>query len=336
MLLDEFYIDGTGVFIPPTVPVNRVVTDGLYSADDLAETQMASVAVASGGFPAEMAVEAARQALAASTHAPADIALTLYAYISNQGLHAWHSGAFVHRFAVGNSAPVIEVVQRSNGCMAALDLATAYLAARDEASALIATADRFDDMPGGRWNFDYGLIPGDGATACVLSRERGFARIISLASHSDSSFEDVHRGDFTYVPMGDSDATPSFRRRKQQYFMTHSLDETVARFAAGISTVVTRALDDAGLRRKEIDHWVLPNIGLQELRTYYLGPLELPVDATLWDWGRTVGHLGAGDQIAGLHWLRREGAAAPGRTLALVGVGVGFSWTCAVLRIEGP
>ncbi|WP_433191080.1 ketoacyl-ACP synthase III family protein [Actinoallomurus sp. CA-150999] len=334
MMSGEFYIDGTGVSIPPAVPIDRVVADGLYSAEDHAETQMLSVAIAADGFPAEMAVDAARQALAASAHEPPDIALTLYAYISNQGLHGWHSGAFVHRFAVGNSAPAIEVVQRSNGCMAALDLATAYLAARDAGAALIATADRFDDMPGGRWNYDYGLLVGDGATACVVSREGGFARILSLVSHADSTFEEVHRGDFAYIPMQDIGATPSFRRRKQQYFQSHGLAETVARFSSGISTVVTRALDDAGVRRTEVDHWVLPNVGLQELRTYYLDALKIPVDATLWNWGRTVGHLGAGDQIAGLHRLRQEGRALPGRTLVLLGVGVGFNFTCAVLRIE--
>jgi 3-oxoacyl-[acyl-carrier-protein] synthase-3 len=335
MVLGDFYIDGTGVRIPPLVPLGRIVTEGLYSADDLAETRLESIAVATDGFPAEMAVEAARQAFDASACEPAEIALTLYACTANQGLSGWHAGAFVHRFAVGNSAPVIEVGQRSNGGMAALDLATAYLTARGGSAALIVTADRFGDLPNGRWNYDDGLIPGDGATACLLSRERGFARILSLASYSDSSLEELHRGDSTYVTRQDSDATPPFRQRKREYLATHDLKETVARFSAGCSAAVTRALGEAGLRKKEIDHWVLPYIGLHELRTYYLDPLEVPVESTLWSWGRTVGHLGAGDQIAGLHRLRQEGRLTPGQTLALVGVGVGFSWSCAVLQVEG-
>ncbi|MDN3354374.1 3-oxoacyl-[acyl-carrier-protein] synthase III C-terminal domain-containing protein [Actinomadura sp. DC4] len=140
----------------------------------------------------------------------------------------------MHRLAVGDSAPAIGVDRRSNGCMAALDLGTAYLAA------------------GG-----------------------------------------------------------------------------AARHGRPVRRHPGRELDESGLRMKEIERWALSNIGLRELRTYYLDPLELPM---VWNWGRTVGPLGAGDRIAGLHRLRR---AAPGRTLALVGVGVGVSFTCAVLRIEG-
>ncbi|WP_131762772.1 ketoacyl-ACP synthase III family protein [Actinomadura fibrosa] len=292
-------------------------------------------AVSTEGFPAEMAAEAAREAVAASSHDPADVALTLYAYISQQGLAGWHSGAYVHRFAVGNHAPVIEVGQRSNGGLAALDLATAYLEARGGSAALIATGDRFGDLVGGRWHFDDGLIPGDGATALVVSRERGFAKLLSLATYSDSSLEELHRGDAVYVGRQEPEATPSFRQRKREYLAKHDLEETAAKFSAGGTAAVTQALDEAGLRKKEIDHWVLPNIGLRELRTYYLDPLEVPVEATQWSWGRTVGHLGAGDQIAGLHRLRVQGGVAPGQAVALLGIGAGFSWSCAVLRIEG-
>ena len=334
MVLRDFLIGGTGVRIPPSIPLDRAVADGLYSAEDLEETRLESIAVADAGFPAEMAAEAAREAIAASSHDPGDVALTLYAYISNQGLTGWHAGAYVHRFAVGNNAPVVEVGQRSNGGLTSLDLAAAYLEARGGTAALIATGDRFGDLPGGRWRYDDGLIPGDGATAVLLSRERGFARLLSLRIHCDSSLEELHRGDASYVDRQDSDATPPFRRRKREYLARNDLAEVTAKFSAGAAAAVTPALEEAGVRAKEVDHWILPNIGLRELRTYYLDPLEIPLEATQWEWGRTVGHLGAGDQIAGLHRLRTRGLAAPGQTVALLGIGAGFSWSCAVLRIE--
>jgi 3-oxoacyl-[acyl-carrier-protein] synthase-3 len=335
MVLRDFHIGGTGVRIPPSIPLSKAVADGLYSAGDLDETRLESIAVCDEGFPAEMAAEAARDAIAASSHDPGDVALTLYAFISNQGLSGWHAGAYVHRVAVGNHAPVVEVGQRSNGGLTSLDLAVAYLEARGGSAALIATGDRFGDLPGGRWNYDDGLIPGDGATALLLSRERGFARLLSLSINCDSSLEGLHRGDSVYVPRQDSDATPPFRQRKREYLSKNDLGEVAGKFSAGAAVAMNRALDQAELDRKDIDHWVLPNIGLHELRFYYLDPLEIPLESTLWDWGRTVGHLGAGDQIAGLHLLRAQGRLAPGRTVALLGVGAGFSWSCAVLRIEG-
>nr|BFE38163.1 hypothetical protein GCM10010200_104140 [Actinomadura rugatobispora] len=336
MVLSDFHIGGTGVRIPPSIPLSQVVADGLYSAEDLEETQLESIAVSNEGFPAEMAAQAARDAIAASSHAPEDVALTLYAFISNQGLSGWHAGAYVHRSAVGGHSPVLEVGQRSNGGLTSLDLAVAYLQARGGSAALVTTGDRFGDLPGGRWNYDDGLIPGDGATALLLSRERGFARILSLTIRCDSSLEGLHRGDAGYVERPNSDFTPSFRQRKREYLSRNDLKEVAGRFTAGAAATVAPALEEAKVHKKEIDHWVLPFIGLHELRTYYLDPLEIPLESTLWSWGRTVGHLGAGDQIAGLHRLHTQGLLAPGQTVALLGVGAGFSWSCAVLRIEGP
>lgn len=335
MALSDFYIDGTGVCLPPLVPLAQVVREGLYPEEDLAETQLESIAVATDSFPAEMAVSAARQALSSSHHEPADIAITLYAYISNQGLNGWHAGSYVHRFAVGNSTPVIEVGQKSNGGLASLDLAMAYLGARDERAALVATGDRFTDIPHGRWTFDDGLIPGDGGTACVVSRERGFAKILSLHTHADTMLEELHRGKSEFIGMLAVASTPSFRQRKREFLAASDLVETVARFSNGSTTAVDEAMRAAGVKKTEIDHWILPNIGLHELQTYYLDPMEIPLEATVWQWGRTVGHLGAGDQIAGIHRLRQEGRLAPGQFCGLLGIGAGFHWTCAVLQIEG-
>jgi 3-oxoacyl-[acyl-carrier-protein] synthase-3 len=46
-----------------------------------------------------------------------------------------------------------------------------------------------------------------------------------------------------------------------------------------------------------------------------------------------VGHLGAGDQFAGLAHLVDTGLLHLGQTCVLVGIGAGFSWTVAVLEV---
>ncbi|WP_243704727.1 3-oxoacyl-[acyl-carrier-protein] synthase III C-terminal domain-containing protein [Micromonospora sp. KC723] len=63
-------------------------------------------------------------------------------------------------------------------------------------------------------------------------------------------------------------------------------------------------------------------------------PLDISSDQTTWDWGSTIGHLGAGDQIAGLAHLRRTGRLGAGQLCALVGAGGGFSWSVAVLEVS--
>ena len=335
MKLDSFYLAGTGVCLPTLRPLREIVAAGLYSPEEAAVTQLESVAIASDVYPPDMAVTAAREAVRASRHHAQAIGIALHAHLGDQGILGWHAASYVHRLAVGNSCPVIEVDQRSNGGMAAIGLAISYLKAWDsDVAALVTTADRFEDIPHGRFRFDDVLILGDAGTACVVSRESGFARVRSFFTHTDTTLEQVHRGAASPsdgIPSGE--AVASYRERKSEYFSIHPPLRVVARFANGGKTAVDRALADAGVAQREIDRWVLPNIGRDELESYYLRPLGIPLEATCWlTFGRTVGHLGAGDQIAGVHHLHTTGALRPGELCALVGIGSGFSWSCSVLE----
>jgi 3-oxoacyl-[acyl-carrier-protein] synthase-3 len=61
--------------------------------------------------------------------------------------------------------------------------------------------------------------------------------------------------------------------------------------------------------------------------------LGIPVERATWEFSRTVGHLGAGDQIAGFNDLLERGELAAGDRVLFVGGGSGFSCTCAVVEI---
>jgi 3-oxoacyl-[acyl-carrier-protein] synthase-3 len=61
--------------------------------------------------------------------------------------------------------------------------------------------------------------------------------------------------------------------------------------------------------------------------------LDIDPDRTTWSWGSGVGHLGAGDQIAGLNHLATTGALNAGQTCVLISAGAGFAWSVAVLDI---
>jgi 3-oxoacyl-[acyl-carrier-protein] synthase-3 len=84
---------------------------------------------------------------------------------------------------------------------------------------------------------------------------------------------------------------------------------------------------------RDIDHFVLPNMGLTRMRAQFFEPFGIDPDRTLWSWGRQVGHLGAGDQMAGLARLASHGALEPGQWCLLAGIGAGFTWTVAVLEV---
>jgi 3-oxoacyl-[acyl-carrier-protein] synthase-3 len=336
MKVADSYVAATGLHLPPLRDLGEAVAAGDYPAEAQAATQLESIAVAAELHAPEMAVAAGREALAASGHRPEEVAILLHAYLASQGLPAWHAASFVHRNVLGGSCPAIEVGQMSNGGMGALLLAVSYLEATDDRpAALVTTADRFVEIPGGRWTFDDGLIPGDGATAWVISRAGGFARLRSVAVVSDTTLEEFHRGEAEFGNETSPELATTYRVRKEQYFRTHSAVETIAKFTDGSARAIADALGEAEVEQAEIDHWVFPNIGRGELETFYLRRLEIPLEETCWAFGRTIGHLGAGDQIAGLHHLRATGRLAEGDLCALVGIGAGFSWSCAVLEIVG-
>jgi 3-oxoacyl-[acyl-carrier-protein] synthase III len=95
-------------------------------------------------------------------------------------------------------------------------------------------------------------------------------------------------------------------------------------------------LEEAGIEAGGVARGVFPNVGLETLTTRYLAPLELKVEATAWEWGRRTGHVGAADQLTGLAELVESGAVGPGERVMLVGIGAGFSWTCAVVEVVAP
>lgn len=176
-----------------------------------------------------MAVAAARDALKRSGHRAEDIALLLHACVYFQGLELYPTASYIHREVLGDhSALAFEVKNASNGCMTALDIAARSLAATDDVAALVTTADKVGPPAIDRWNSDIGIVPGDGASAMVLSKRSGFAQVLSTSTVSDPTLERLHRGDAPFTPHHDPTLPIDLRLRKLQYLGDVELDEFTA------------------------------------------------------------------------------------------------------------
>ena len=79
---------------------------------------------------------------------------------------------------------------------------------------------------------------------------------------------------------------------------------------------------------------VTPNTGRRkgEHQVHHL--IGVTEEQTTWDYGRTTGHIGAGDWAAGLAHLIDNRAVAPGDKVMLFGGGAGYTCTVAVLEIN--
>ncbi|GGY78719.1 ketoacyl-ACP synthase III family protein [Streptomyces nitrosporeus] len=335
MRLEDVYIRGTSVRLPARIPVAEAVASGACPPRVAAGAAMESVAHSPDESAAEMAATAARTALErAGTHG-GDVDLLLHADTYHQGQDLWPVASYIQREALGNSCQAVEIRQMSNGGLAALDLATAYLrAGHGRGDALLTTADRFCAPGIDRWNTDPGTPYADGATALVLSRRGGYARLVSLAMHADPELEPLHRGDdpFTTAPFGHR-MPVDFEAAKRSFTGRTGISYAITRAHNGQQTVIKQALADAGSELGDADWVVLPHFGRRRLAAIYYKPFGIDPARTTWDFSRTVGHLGAGDQFAGLDHLTSSGRAAPGDRVVLISVGAGYSWGCAVLDI---
>jgi len=329
------YIAGTAVWLPPVMTARDAVAAGFADEDTVGVTGQVSVAAANAESGPEMAAWAGREALARSGFEPDEIALALHAGVFYSGHDMWAPAAFVQRTAMGTNCLAMEVRQASNGGMACLEVAVAYLRAGQERRAvLLTTGDRFCRPRFDRWRSDPGTVYADGGTALVVSTRPGFARLRSLVSITASDLEGMARG-------ADPFADEPFQHRmrvdveacSRAFLGRVGLPYMVSRLAAGQLSVVSQALDDAGVKLADIARFALPHLGRRRLDAGYLRPLGIDVDRTTWPWSRGIGHLGAGDPFAGLDHLVATEAVAPGQLCLLASVGAGFTWSAAVVEI---
>jgi 3-oxoacyl-[acyl-carrier-protein] synthase III len=333
--VEDLYLRATAARLPDRRTVADALAAGECDPQSVARTEVLSVCVSAGESAAELAAQAARTALARAGSGPGDIDLILHADLYHQGQDVWPVASYIQRESAGNRCPAIEIRQMSNGGLAALDLACSYLRAEPSRSdALLTAGDRFC-LPGiDRWRTDPGTPYADGAAALVLSRRGGFARLRSLAVDSDPELEQLHRGDEPFGPAPFSTRAPiDFGAAKRDFTRRHGVSFAVSRTAAGLRTVVKRALADADIDLAEARWVVLPHFGYRRLDSIFLTPFGITPGRTCWEWSRTVGHLGAADQYAGLDHLVAAGRVAPGDRCVLISVGAGYSWGAAVLEI---
>ncbi|WP_103532542.1 ketoacyl-ACP synthase III family protein [Streptomyces sp. SM11] len=337
MRFDHLYIASLGSWLPSAIPVATAVARGACSSETAVRSGMESVTVCDDTTeaPAEMAVRAAATALRRAGTNGADVGLLLHSSLYDQGNALWGTASYVQRRAVRSTCPAMEIRQVSNGGMAALTLAGSYLAAVPTATeALVTTADRFCPPGFDRWRSDPGTVYADGGTAMLLSRRDGFARVRSLAMVSDPELEGMHRvGD----AFGTAEVTPpgvlDLDSCRRSYVDRAGMSFSVARVASGQRDAVKWALAGADVELADIARFVLPHFGRRRLETNCLRPLGIGPERTTWEFSRRVGHLGAGDQAASLEHLTLSGALRPGDLCLLMGIGAGFTWSCAVVEV---
>ncbi|MFD0856207.1 ketoacyl-ACP synthase III family protein, partial [Actinomadura adrarensis] len=297
-----------------------------------------AVRVADDDGPAiEMSVAASELAMKRATVDPGDIELIAHASVGHQGLDHFAPASYVQTKTVGGKGVALEIKQHSNGGLACLELGAAYLTARSERSAaLLTTSDKFIPPAYDRYRSDRGILFGDGGTALVLSRRSGVAELLSTAVYSDGTYGAVYIGDEPWTDgTANGDKPIDLRARREQYLANNAamLLKVVKSTTEMQRRSVQTALDDAGVTCDDITRWVFMNVGLTQVDVQFRRTFRVDPARTVWEWGREVGHIGAGDQYAGLAHLLESGQVRSGDLVLMTGMGMGFSYGSAVVRI---
>lgn len=315
------------------------VAGGRYDARERESSGYLGVRVCAEGPAVDLAVSAAELALKRCAIAREDVELVVHASMGFQGLDNFAPAPYVQRRTVGGQASALEVRQASNGGLAALDLAAAYLAVRSApTSVLVTTGDRFAAPMFDRYRTSEGLLLGDGGTAVVLTRAPGVARLCSSAFVGVTTHEGLQRGTEPWADAPGGNGWPvAGDARVRRYFSATgaSPEDLVHGFWRAENETMERALADAGITAADVAWWVFPNMGLTLAGWASREAFGVDLARTTWQWGRRQGHLGASDQIAGLAYLLESGRVRAGDHVLCHGAGAGFTFASMVFEITG-
>ncbi|MET0401312.1 MAG: ketoacyl-ACP synthase III family protein [Cystobacter sp.] len=331
------FISSTGVYLPERMPVESAVALGHVGEAEARRYGITGVLIA-GELPApEMALHASRQALRRAEQDPATLSLLLYATTWYQGPHGWCPQYYVQRHTGSGQATAAEIRQGCMGMFSACELAAAHLMATPEHSAaLLTAADNYNSPLLDRWRSSPHAPLGDGACALLLTRRPGFARLESINSVTLPQYEARHRGSAPLFPPEVSLGTRvDFTAAREQWQATSDTDprELESTMARAMKQVVDKTLQEAGLDMSGIARVAFVTWSEERVRKRAAVPLGLPMSRLTWEYGRTLGHIGASDQVLALDHLLLSGELKGGDNLLLLGTGPGANIACMAVRI---
>ena len=328
--MNDLYIAGVGVYLPPRETAAEAITAGRYDPGTARTDQVLSACVEPKLFPAEMAAAAGRAAMDMAGGRIGAVRAVFHSYVDYQRARYWQAAPYIALHTVGTSVPSFDVVQECNGMMASIEIGRRFVTGPDDA-VLVTSGDRFDNPWVKRWYGDQSVL-GDGGSALLLSGARGFARVTSLVTLAENSLEAEARGD-TFSTGADLSVVDFDQMRKRFHNTAVPMLEHYARMQTLLHECIGEALTGAGVDADQLAY-VVPVVTTRwRVEVQMERFIGLPIERSTWDFGRTTGHVGTGDQAIALHHLVTTGKLRLGDQVLLLGGGTGYTLTAAVIEI---
>ncbi|MCC6675511.1 MAG: ketoacyl-ACP synthase III [Phycisphaerales bacterium] len=317
-------IAGLGAYLPPATITNRDLQALVQTSDDwiVSRTGIRSRHVA-GPHQAtsDLALAAARDALAQARLSPRDIDLILVA-TSTPDSPVPPTACRLQATLGADSAVAMDVVAACSGFLFATHTATGLLRAGMHRNALVVGAEtltRFTDYS----DRSTCVLFGDGAGAAIL-RPDGYLDLLHSSIHSDGAGADLIQ-----IPGGGSrHPASSATIAERMHFLRLKGPEVFRRAVGAMSASVRAALDSLRLLPADIA-WLIPHQANHRITLAVADELGFPMDRVIADMA-DVGNTSAASLPIALSRLQKSGRIQRGDRIMLVGFGAGLTWGCQV------
>jgi 3-oxoacyl-[acyl-carrier-protein] synthase-3 len=313
-------IAGTGSYLPAQILTNAELAKRVDTSDEWIRTRTGirqRHIAAAGEQTSDLALHAARQALAAAEIAPADIDLIVVATTTPDMV--FPSTACILQDKLGTrNGPAFDVQAVCSGFVYGLGLADLMVKTGQARNALVVGAEIYSRILD--WN-DRGtcVLFGDGAGAVVLmpAAQPG---ILSAHLHADGHYRNILAVPGT-VAHGKVSGTPLLTME----------GNTVFKFAVKVlAEVAQEALTANGLETSAID-WLIPHQANIRIMDATAKKLHVPPERMIATVDRHANTSAASIPLA-LDLAVRDGRIRRGQHVMLLGVGGGFTWGSVLLK----
>ncbi len=318
-------IVGTGAYLPEKVLTNADLEKLVDTNDEwirertgIRERHVA----AEGQTTSDLAVEAAKQAMAAAGVTAAEIDLLIVGTTTPDIIFPSTACLVQHRIGA-NGCAAFDVNAACSGFIFALSTADKFVRSGSSKCALVIGAETLTRMLD--WS-DRGtcVLFGDGAGAVVLkpSAEPG---ILSTHLHADGAYKEL-----LYNPVGVSAGFKLDEKNAGVRVMMTGNDV----FKVAVKTldaVVEETLSANNLQKSDID-WLVPHQANLRIITATAKRLDMPMDRVIVTVDKH-GNTSSASVPMALDHAVRSGKIQPGQMVLMEAFGGGFTWGSALVRL---
>lgn len=324
--MSAILMTGVGAYLPERVLSNGELAQ-FVDTDDAWITQRTGIKqrhiVADGELTSDLAVEAAKAALAHAHLDAADIDMIVVATTTPDDTFP-ATASVVQKKLEAFSAFAFDVQAVCAGFVYALSVAHSMISSGMGKKALVIGAESFTKLLD--WeDRSTCVLFGDGAGAVILEADEtapDHYGVLSNVLHTDGRYRDI-----LYVDGGPSaTGTKGHVRMEGKEVFRHAVEK--------LSSAMSEALEKAGIKAENVD-WLVPHQANIRIIDGMQKKLGLPADRVV----RTVSehaNTSAASIPLALNTAVKDGRIKDGHVLALEAIGGGLSWGASVVRYGRP